>query len=151
MPKFLRRTSNLHSRLGRKRKNKQVWRKPTGRDNKMRERKKGLPKVISVGYKKDRRDRGRIEGKSVVRVSNIKDLTGLKKDVSIILNNVGMKKRIEIAKYAKEKGIKIINVNTKKILKNKDKKEIKTEKMTGEEARKIIDKKKEDKVQEKSK
>jgi len=38
MKKFLRRTWSRYSKLGRKRKKKQKWRKPTGRDNKMREK-----------------------------------------------------------------------------------------------------------------
>lgn len=50
--KFKRRTWSRYSKLGRKRKKKQVWRKPTGRDNKMREKRKSYPKVVSTGYEK---------------------------------------------------------------------------------------------------
>jgi len=51
MKKFLRRTWNRYTKLGRKRKKKQKWRRPTGRDNKMREKRRGYPKIVSVGYK----------------------------------------------------------------------------------------------------
>jgi len=53
--KFLRRVWKRHSKLGRGRKKKQVWRKPTGRDNKMRERKKGHPSVVSIGYRSEKK------------------------------------------------------------------------------------------------
>ena len=152
MPKkFLRRTSKLHSKLGRKRKKKQVWRKPTGRDNKMKEKRKGRPKVVSVGYKKDKREKGKIEGKKVIRVMNFKDLKRLKKDMAIILGNIGNKKKIELVKYARENGIKILNVNTKKFMKKSEKKEVSDKKMTAEEARKIIESKMEEKSKEKNK
>ena len=39
--KFKRRIWNRYSKLGKKRKKKQVWRRPTGRDNPMREKKRG--------------------------------------------------------------------------------------------------------------
>ena len=50
--KFLRRNFSLHIRIGKKRKNKQVWRRPKGRDNKMRESRKGRPPLVSIGYKR---------------------------------------------------------------------------------------------------
>ena len=47
MVKFLRRTWSRYSKLGKRRKKKQVWRKPTGRDNKMREKRKRNGKLIA--------------------------------------------------------------------------------------------------------
>ena len=67
MRKFLRRTSNRYSKLGRKRKKKQVWRKPKGRDNKMREKRRGYPAVVSIGYKKGKH-------KTQIIINNVKDL-----------------------------------------------------------------------------
>lgn len=114
------------SKLGKRRKKKQVWRKPTGRDNKMREKRKGHRKVVSIGYKSEDR-------KKFVIVNNVKDLEKAK-GKEIVIGNVGKKKKLEIAKAAKEKKIKITNMNAEKYLKVntlkkkvEEKKEIKKE------------------------
>ena len=119
--KFLRRTSKKLSRLGRKRKKKQVWRRPSGRDNKMREKRKGYPAVVSVGYKKKKSERNKIEGKKVIMIINLKDLEMVGKNEAVIIGKIGMRKKIEIAKKAKEKGIRVLNLNAKKILKERKK------------------------------
>lgn len=110
--KFLRRTWKRYSKLGRGRKKKQVWRRPTGRDNKMREKRKGYPKVVSIGYKKSKK-----LGKNIVVVKNIKDLGSIKKNEIPIIGKVGKKKKIDILKKAKERKISIQNINTEKFLK----------------------------------
>ena len=121
---FLRRTWNRYSKLGKKRKKKQVWRRPTGRDNKMREKRRGYPAVVSIGYKKDKESR-----KKILVIRNPKDLDSVKKEFIIVIGNVGRKKKIEILEKAKEKKIKFQNINTKKFLKKniKVKKENKIE------------------------
>ena len=53
--KFLRGKWRTYSKLGKGRKKKQKYRKPKGRDNKIRERKKGNPKKVEVGYKKQKK------------------------------------------------------------------------------------------------
>jgi len=121
--KFLRRTWNRYSKLGKRRKKKQVWRKPKGRDNKMREKRKGYPQIVSVGYQKNKKLKGRIECKQPVIIKNIKEIGKVKKDEIVILGNIGKKKKIEIAKKAKEKGIEIHNLDVKKFLKKNIKKE----------------------------
>ena len=120
--KFLRRTGDRYSKLGKGRKKKQVWRKPTGRDNKMRERRKGYPKVVSLGYKKNSKLRGEIEEKKVVIVKNIKDLNKVKKHNVIKIGHIGMKKKIEILKIMKEKKLEAINLDVNKFLKKMEKK-----------------------------
>lgn len=110
--KFLRRTWKRYSKLGKGRKKKRVWRKPTGRDNKMREKRKGYPSVVSIGYKKSKK-----LGKNIVIVRNIKDLGSIKKNEIIIIGNVGKKKKIDILKNAKERKISIQNINIEKFLK----------------------------------
>jgi large subunit ribosomal protein L32e len=119
--KFLRRIWGRYSKLGKRRKKKQTWRKPTGRDNKMRERRKGYPAVISVGYKQDKKLRGSIKNKTPVLVQNVKGLESIKKNEIVIVGNVGKKKKIEIAKKAKEMKIDVHNLNTKTFLKKVDK------------------------------
>ena len=113
--KFLRRICNRYSKLGKKRKKKQVWRKPRGRDNKMREKRKGYPAVVKIGYKKERK-----KEKGTFMVRNINDLNKIKKSSKkdlVVLGKVGKKRKIEIMKKAEEAGIHIQNINNKKFLK----------------------------------
>lgn len=123
MPKkFLRRDSNRHSKLGHLRKKLQKWRRPTGRDNKMREKRRGYPKIVSIGYSKDKSLK-----KSVIIIRNIKDLDKVKDTLKgtselVIIGAVGKKKKIEIIKKAKEMKINLRNVNEKKFLKKAIKK-----------------------------
>lgn len=113
---FKRRSWTRVSRLGKNRKNKQTWRRAKGRHNKVREKRKGYPIKVMIGFKQSR------EGsKNVVMVYNLADLNQIQKGETIILGKVGQKKKIEIAKYAKEKGIQIENLNVNKILKKADK------------------------------
>ncbi len=118
MVTFLRRDSSRFSKFGKKRKKMQKWRKPTGRDNKMRERIKGHPAVVSLGYKKDKKVRGKLEEKNPVIIKNLKELAKIKPTETIIVGKIGKKKMIEIVKKANEKKIKLFNINVKTFLKN---------------------------------
>lgn len=106
--KFLRRGTRRHSKLGKKRKKKQKWRKPKGRDNKMREQKKGKPAVVKVGYRKPKDERGKIDGKKPKRIENIKQAGKMKEGIAVIAS-IGKKKREEIEKILNKKGIEIHN------------------------------------------
>ena len=83
--KFLRRNISLHLRIGKKKKGKQVWRRPKGRDNKMRESRKGRPPLVSIGYKRKK------EKKNVIMVYNLQDLENAKKSDVVILGKIGKK------------------------------------------------------------
>jgi large subunit ribosomal protein L32e len=117
MVKFLRRTWNRYAKLGKGRKKKQVWRRPTGRDNKMREKRKGYPAVVSVGYKKGEKVRGLLKDKKPIIVRNLKELGNVEKNEIIVIGNVGKKKKIEIAKKVMQMKIEIYNLNVKSFLK----------------------------------
>jgi len=118
---FLRRTSNRYSKLGKRRKKKQIWRRPTGRDNKMRERRRGYPVRVSIGYKK-------AEKEKEIIIKNPGELERIDKKLIIIVGNVGKKKKIEIVKKAKELKIQLSNLNVNAFLKkNKPKKKEKKE------------------------
>ena len=120
MKKFLRRNSDRHSKLGRNRRKKQTWRKPKGRHNKMRDKTRGYPAIVKVGYRNSSKERERIAGMAPVSVMNLKDLGKIKSSKIGIIGNVGKKKKIEIVQKAKESGIKLQNVNIEKFLeKNK--------------------------------
>ena len=115
-PNFLRRTWRRYVKLGKGVKKNQKWRRPTGRDNKMREKRKGKPAVVSIGYKSDKK-----EIKEIVLVNTLKELEKVGNG-PVVIGSIGKKKKIEFAKMAKEKGIKISNLNITKFLKKVEKK-----------------------------
>jgi ribosomal protein L32E len=127
-PKFLRRRWYSYGKLGKRRKKKQVWRRPSGRDNKMRDKRRGYLASVSIGYRTDKDFRGKIKEKTPIMVYNMKELLLVKKDQIAIFANVGAKKRIELSKVAEEKKIDVSNVNTKKLVKRLEKKKISTTK-----------------------
>ncbi len=110
--KFLRRHTQKLSRLGKSRKKKQKWRKPKGRDNKMREKKKGRPKIVSIGYKNSER-------KSFPVVNNLKDLEKISEKSKVKMGKMGNRKRLEILRKAEKKKIEFVNFNKNKFLRKK--------------------------------
>ena len=161
-PKFLRRGWFKKPRLGRKRKKKQVWRKPKGRHTKTRLKRRGYPKQPSIGYGKERKERGKIEGLKPILIHNVNEMYSVKKDnIAFISASVGMLKKAEIAKKAIELGIKLANLDAEKFLekiakekiKEKTKEEKKAEEKKGKEEKKEEEKEKveEKKAEEKEK
>lgn len=133
MPKFLRRTWYKYSKLGKGRKNKQKWKKPTGRDNKLREKRKNRGAVVSIGYKQPEKER-----KEIFIVNTIADFEKIQKNNLMVLGKVGKKKKIEIIKKAQEKGLKFYNLKDANKFLESTKKE------------KVNDKKEESKKKDKS-
>jgi large subunit ribosomal protein L32e len=112
--KFLRRTSNRYSKLGKKRKKKQIWRRPTGRDNKMRDRRRGYPARVEIGYKQEKKQ------EKEIAIRTLKDLEKVNEGKKISLGKVGIKKKLELLKKAKEKKLIVQKINIEKFLeKNK--------------------------------
>jgi len=122
MVTFLRRSWNKYKKLGKGIKKNRKWRSPKGRDNKMREKRRGYPAVVSIGYGTDKKFAGKINDKKPVIVNNINEVAKVGKEQVAILGNVGKKKKIEIAKKAKEMKIEIYNLNIEKFLKGAEKK-----------------------------
>ncbi|MBI2045030.1 hypothetical protein HYT23_03155 [Candidatus Pacearchaeota archaeon] len=110
---FLRRITNRYSRIGLRRKRKQVWRRPTGRDNKMREKRNGRPPVVSIGYRQNRKIIGKIAGRTPITIYNTEDLKKVRNDNIAILGKVGRKNKVKIAKMAQELKVEIYNLNPK--------------------------------------
>ena len=111
MPKkFLRRDISRFSKLGKKRKKLQIWRKPKGRDNKMRLKRKSYPSLVSIGYKTPKKDSGKVNGLLPVLIHNLKELEALGKDSAAVIAKIGAKKKLELIKKADELKIKILNV-----------------------------------------
>ena len=128
MPKFLRHTSHKYSKLGLRRKKKQVWRRPTGRDNKMREQRKGKPAIVAIGYPTNKKEKGKINNKTPVVVNNVRQLENIQKNQIVVLGRIGKKNKIEIAEKANELKIEIYKFNPQKYLKMNKKKDKKIEK-----------------------
>jgi len=121
MPKFLKRDSGRLSKFGKRRKKMQSWRRPKGRDNKMREKRKGYPAVVRIGYAQSNSEKGKINKKIPKIIKNIKDLESIKKEEIGILGKIGNKKRIEIVKKAKEMKVELYKVDIGAFLKRLDK------------------------------
>ena len=105
-PNFVRQESWRYDRLA------ENWRKPKGKDNKMRKQKSGMPAMVKVGYRGPRAARGlHPSGYRDNVIHNTAELSKLdpKNDAARIGHTVGKKKRIEIISRAVELGIKVLN------------------------------------------
>lgn len=104
------------------------WRKPKGRQSKMREKIGTKCNIVSIGYGTDNKQKHTINGVRYVHVYNVAQLQNVKGKSVIIASGVGLKNVIDIAAKAKELGIHVINMgkvkNTRrKIALNKKMKE----------------------------
>jgi len=105
-PKFVRQESWRYDRLA------ENWRKPKGKDNKMRKQKSGVPALVKVGYRGPRISRGlHPSGYTDNIVHTVVELAKLdsKKDAARLGHTVGKRKRIAIIAKANELGIKVLN------------------------------------------
>jgi large subunit ribosomal protein L32e len=105
-PNFIRQESWRYDRLA------ENWRKPKGKDNKMRKQKSGMPAIVKVGYRGPRAARGlHPSGYRDNVIHNTAELSKLdpKNDAARIGHTVGEKKRREIVSKAVELGIKVLN------------------------------------------
>lgn len=103
-PEFLRQDSHKKVALA------PGWRKPKGKQSKMRLHLRGYRRSVSKGYKSPAAIRGLgHDGKKEVLVSSAKDLVSLQAqhDVCVFARGVGLKKRIVLTKLCQEKGIAI--------------------------------------------
>ena len=91
---------------------KDRWRRPKGIDNKMRQKRKGWPRTVNVGYRSPKAVRHlHPSGKEEVAVFNVGDLTIVDPETQVarIGGTVGRRKRRFILKEALELGIRILN------------------------------------------
>ena len=105
-PEFVRQESWRYDRLA------PNWRRPKGKDNKMRKQVSGVPPLAKVGYKGPKKSRGlHPSGYNDILVFNVKDLSKIdpKIDAVRIAHTVGNKKRIEIVTEATKLKMKILN------------------------------------------
>ena len=105
-PDFIRQESWRYKRL------KENWRRPRGLDNKMRRRIKGWPACPNVGYRGPKESRGlHPSAFKEVRVFNLEDLAKVNPEIEAIriASTVGNRKRAEILREARERGIRVLN------------------------------------------
>jgi large subunit ribosomal protein L32e len=105
-PKFVRQESWRYGRLA------ETWRKPKGKDNKMRRQLSGAPRLVKIGYRSPRKARGlHPSGYTDNIVFNVNDLASLdpSKDAARIAHVIGQRKRLLILAEARAKGIKVLN------------------------------------------
>src|SRR3989338_6729093 len=109
-PDFIRQDHQRRKRLGRKLK----WKKPKGIHSKIRHKFKGRRKMPSPGYKSPRKVKGmHSSGLKTINIFSVDDLTKIKKENEgiILSKNVGIKKKYEILKKAKELNVTVLNLN----------------------------------------
>ncbi|MFL6440917.1 MAG: 50S ribosomal protein L32e [Nitrososphaeraceae archaeon] len=105
-PRFVRQESWRYDRLA------ENWRKPKGKDNKMRKQVSGVPRIVKIGYRGPKGARGlHPSGSTDNIVFNVNDLHKLdpKKDAARLAHTVGARKRKEIISQATIMHIKILN------------------------------------------
>jgi large subunit ribosomal protein L32e len=119
-PEFVRQESWRYDRLA------ENWRKPKGKDNKMRKQVSGVPRIVKIGYRGPKRARGlHPSGYTDNIVFNINDLAKLDstKDAARLAHTVGTRKRMELIAKAESMHIKILNpgnLSTKKAKEEKN-------------------------------
>lgn len=89
------------------------WRRPDGLQSKMRKNLKYRPSKVRVGFKGPKKVRGlHSSGFEEVLIHNVSDLENVepKKQAVRIGGTVGTKKRLEIAKKAEERDIRVLNM-----------------------------------------
>lgn len=150
-PVFVRKDSFKISRLGKNRKKKLKWRRPRGRHNKVREKKKGNMKQPSIGYRSPKKIRGLLNGFKMIYISNMKELLNLKKEEMGIIRNIGAKKKVELMKKAKELKINLYKIDADKEITKIEEKSMELKKRREERIKKKLEREKKEKKKEESK
>ena len=105
-PEFVRQESWRYVRV------KPNWRRPKGKDSKMRLQVKGWPPLVKIGYRtpKDYRNL-HPSGYKEVLVYRPEDFQGLNPEIHAIriASSVGMRKKLLIVEEARKLGLKILN------------------------------------------
>jgi len=145
-PDFIRQDYQRRKRLARKLK----WKKPKGIHSKIRHHFKGRRKMPSPGYKSPLRVRGLSTfGLKIVRVASVAELQKMQKNEgAIIPKSVGMKKRLEILKKAREINAAVLNFNVSEAIaqKKESSKEKEAKEILSDEQKKEFEKMEKDKL-----
>lgn len=144
--KFRRTDAHKYSKLGVRRKKKQVYRRAKGGENKIRLKMKGHLRNVSIGFRSEKKMRGLLNGLETVMIFNLEDLKNLGKEKIGIVAKIGDKKRREILDYAIKNDIKL-SIDIKKALERIEEKlkKAKEKKEKIEEKKKVKEKKSKEK------
>jgi len=105
-PKFVRQESWRYVRL------ETTYRRPRGKDSRMRLQKSGSPPLVKVGYGSDRRYKGlHPSGYVEALVCSLKDLEKLspEKHSVRLSGRLGVRKKLAIFEEARSKGFRVLN------------------------------------------
>ena len=105
-PEFRRQESWRYVRI------KPNWRRPKGKDSKMRLQVRGAPPLVKVGYGSPRKYRGvHPSGYREVLVYRPEDVEKIdpEREAVRIAGTVGNLKRLKIMEVARERGVKVLN------------------------------------------
>jgi len=83
----------------------------------MRDKRRGYPAVVKIGYKKSNNKREKPGVMKPVLIMNIKDIKKMGKGEVGIVGKIGKKKKTEIVKIAQENKIPLCNIKIEKFLK----------------------------------
>lgn len=134
--KFQRTKFRAYVKLGSRQKSMRKYRRPTGRHNKTRQKWKSRPPMVEIGYKNKVETRGLINNKTPIFVQNLADLDNVKKGNIIIINKIGVKNKLDLAKEIKKRNLEVYNINVNKFIKKMDKKLNKNKELTKSEVKK---------------
>lgn len=115
-PEFQRTKFRAYVKLGSGQKSMRKYKKAKGRHNKIRQKEKGRPRKVEIGFKNDARIRGLVLGKTPVFVQRLQDIEKVGKGNLAIIGNIGRKAKIEIAKEIQKRNISVLNLNVRKFL-----------------------------------
>lgn len=110
MRKFLRTGTRRFLRLGRNRRKNQKWRSSKGIHGKIREKRKGRPRKVEIGFGTKKQEKGKVKGKVPVMIRNLEEAQGVSRGMLIIIGRIGRKKRLEIEQKVREKGGEVLNI-----------------------------------------
>ncbi|MGV8142547.1 MAG: eL32 family ribosomal protein [Candidatus Pacearchaeota archaeon] len=111
---FLGRNTVKLSKLGRGRPKIQRWRAANGRHSKIRKNRFGYTKSPRIGFKTEKTESGKINGKMPFLITQSDDFSKVTKENILILSRrIGAKKKIEFIKKANDMGFVILNVGGK--------------------------------------
>jgi len=116
-PKFQRTKYRAYVKLGSRQKSKLKYKRAKGRHNKTRQKWRGRPVMVEVGYKNKTETRGLINNKTSILINNLQDLKKVTKENVIIIGKIGNKLKIEIAKEIQKLNLEVLNLNINKFLK----------------------------------
>ncbi|MFX0095444.1 MAG: 50S ribosomal protein L32e [Candidatus Hodarchaeota archaeon] len=105
-PKFIRAESWRYKRV------KPNWRRARGLDSRTRQKKKGWPKSVSIGYGSPRKTRHlHPSGKKEILIRSVTDLETIDPELQIarIIGTVGRARREEILEMSRILGIRVAN------------------------------------------